>query len=76
MEALQQKQASDPSFMVQKGEDSKDEDLSRSVVSLSELTKAFLGAAFSATLTNTCTDCKSGLIVLVCMTAIVFSAPN
>ena len=52
VEALQQKQASDLSFMVQE-EDSKIEDLSESLVSLSESTKAFLEAALFATLTNT-----------------------
>ena len=52
VETLQQKQASDASLMVQEEEDNKDDELSGSLVSLSESTHAFLEAAFSTTLTN------------------------
>ena len=52
VETLQQKQASDASFMVQEEEDNEDDELSGSLVSLSESTHAFLEAAFSTTLTN------------------------
>ena len=52
VETLQQKQASDASLMVQEEEDNEDDELSGSLVSLSESTHAFLEAAFSTTLTN------------------------
>ena len=74
VETLQQKQASDASVMVQEEEDNEDEDLSGNLVSLSESMHAFLKATFSTTLANM--DRKSGSVVLVCPTAIVFGAPN
>ena len=49
VETLQQKQASDASLMIQEEED---DELSGSLVSLSESMHAFLEAAFSTTLTN------------------------
>ena len=52
VETLQQKQVSDASLMVQEEEDNEDEELSGSLVSLSESTHAFLEAAFSTMLTN------------------------
>ena len=52
VETLQQKQASDASLMVQEEEDNEDEELSGSLVSLSDSTHAFLEVAFSTTLTN------------------------
>ena len=60
--------------MVQEEGDNEDEELSGSLVSLSESTHAFLEAAFSTTLAKR--TAKSGSIAWVCPTAIVFGAPN